>query len=151
MPLEVEVVSRVRELYHTERADMVIIPGSEGEMGVLPNHTPLLTTLAFGEVRIVEGEDVISFVVYGGVVEVRPYKVTVLADDAESISEIELDEIEAARERARQLMSESPSGEQRARIAQELRRAEIAAKVHRRVRGRPGQRIRSLEDGENAG
>ncbi|MBP8975062.1 MAG: F0F1 ATP synthase subunit epsilon, partial [Anaerolineae bacterium] len=53
MPLEVEVISRVRRLYHTDRADMVIIPGSEGELGVLPNHTPLLTTLAFGELRIV--------------------------------------------------------------------------------------------------
>ena len=83
MPLEVEVVSQVRRLYHTDHATMVIIPGSEGVMGVLPNHTPLLTTLSFGELRIVEGEDVVSFVVYGGVVEVRPHKVTVLADDAE--------------------------------------------------------------------
>ncbi len=146
MPLEVEVVSRVRRLYHTEVADMVIIPGSEGEMGVLPNHTPLLTTLAFGELRIIEGEDVISFVVYGGVVEVRPDKVTVLAEDANSITEIDMDEIEAARARARDLMAAEPSGEHRAQIAQELRRAEIAAKIHDRALIRPGQRIRSLED-----
>ncbi len=145
MPLEVEVVSRVRRLYHTERADMVIIPGSEGEMGVLPNHTPLLTTLAFGELRIVEGEDVVSFVVYGGVVEVRPDKVTVLADDAESVYELDMAQIEDARNRARDLMAASPNAERRAEIAQELRRVEIAAKVHGRVQGR-GQRVRSLED-----
>jgi F-type H+-transporting ATPase subunit epsilon len=148
MPLEVEVVSRVRRLYHSDAADMVIIPGSEGEMGVLPNHTPLLTTLAFGELRIVEGEDIVSFVVYGGVVEVRPDKVTVLAEDAESIHELDMDEIEAARARARDLMAEAPHPEQRARIAQELRRAEIAAKVRGRALERPGQRIRSLEDEE---
>ncbi len=148
MPLEVEVVSRVRRLYHTDRADMVIIPGSEGEMGVLPNHTPLLTTLAFGELRIVEGKDVVSFVVYGGVVEVRPHKVTVLADDAESVYELDMGEIEAARKRARDLMAESPSEAQRAEIAQELRRAEIAARVYSRVQGR-GQRVRSLEDEES--
>ncbi len=148
MPLEVEVVSRVRRLYHTDRADMVIIPGSEGEMGVLPNHTPLLTTLAFGELRIVEGKDVVSFVVYGGVVEVRPHKVTVLADDAESVYELDMAEIEAARARARDLMAESPSEAQRAEIAQELRRAEIAARVYSRVQGR-GQRVRSLEDEES--
>lgn len=147
MPLEVEVVSRVRRLYHTDRADMVIIPGSEGEMGVLPNHTPLLTTLAFGELRIVEGRDVVSFVVYGGVAEVRPHKVTVLADDAESIYELDMAEIEAARKRARDLMAESPSEAQRAEIAQELRRAEIAARVYGRVQAR-GQRMRSLEDEE---
>jgi len=49
-------------------------------MGVLPHHTPLLTTLSFGELRIIEGEESTSFVVYGGIVEVRPDKVTVLAD-----------------------------------------------------------------------
>jgi F-type H+-transporting ATPase subunit epsilon len=145
MPIEVEVVSRVRELYHTEKADMVIIPGSEGEMGVLPNHTPLLTTLAFGELRIIEGKDVVSFVVYGGVVEVRPHKVIVLADDAESAVELDLEQIEAARRRARELMETAPSDEQRAQIAQELRRAEIAARVHGRIAG-PQQRIRSLEE-----
>jgi F-type H+-transporting ATPase subunit epsilon len=146
MPLEVEVVSRVRRLYHTESADMVIIPGSEGVMGVLPNHTPLLTTLNFGELRIKEGEVVTSFVVYGGIVEVRPDKVTVLADDAESVFELDMSQIEQARQRARQLMSESPSDEQRGQIAQELRRAEIAAKVHGRVSKSGGQRIRTLDD-----
>ena len=145
MPIEVEVVSRVRQLYHTDRADMVIIPGSEGEMGVLPNHTPLLTTLALGELRIVEGEDVVSFVVYGGVVEVRPDKVTVLADDAESVYELDLAQIESARSRARDLMTASPGEAQRQEIVQELRRVEIAAKVHGRVQAR-GQRVRSLED-----
>ncbi len=146
MPLEVEVVSQVRRLYHTEKATMVIIPGSEGVLGVLPNHTPLLTTLSFGELRIVEGDDVVSFVVYGGVVEVRPHKVTVLADDAESVRELDMDQIEAARARARELMEQAPSAEQRAEIAQELRRAEIAAKVQSRAMNRPGVRIRSLDD-----
>lgn len=145
MPLKVEVVSRVRQLYNTDKADMVIIPGSEGEMGVLPNHTPVLTTLDFGELRIIEGDDVVSFVVYGGVVEVRPDKVTVLADDAESVYELDLDEIEAARQRARDLMEEGVGAEQRAQIVQELRRAEIAAKIHGRAALRPGQRIRSLD------
>lgn len=148
MPIEVEVVSRVRALYHTEKATMVIIPGSEGEMGVLPNHAPLLTTLAFGELRIVEGEDVISFVVYGGVVEVRPHKVIVLADDAESASELNLEQIEAARSRARDLMAQAPEGAARAEIAQELRRAEIAAKIQGRVQSRPQQQIRTLGEEE---
>jgi F-type H+-transporting ATPase subunit epsilon len=146
MPIEVEVVSRVRQLYHTEKADMVIIPGSEGELGVLPQHTPLLTTLALGELRIIEGDDVVSFVVYGGVVDVRPDKVVVLADDAESVYDLDLERIEAARERARQLMDEAPSIEQRAQIAQELRRAEIAVKIRHRVEGRQGQRIRTVEE-----
>ena len=146
MPIEVDVVSQTRRLYHTDSADMVIIPASEGVMGVLPHHTPVLTTLALGELRIVEGEDVVSFVVYGGVVDVRPDKVTVLADDAESAVELDMAEIEAARARARALMAEAPPGEQRAQIAQELRRAEIAAKAYGRVAGRAGTRVRSLDD-----
>jgi len=148
MPIEVEVISRVRQLYHTDKADMVIIPGSEGEMGVLPNHALLLSTLGFGELRIVEGEDVVSFVVYGGVVDVRPDKVTVLADDAESLYELDMKQIEAARERARELMAEGVPDDERAHIVQELRRAEIAAKVHQRAMKRPGQRIRTVEDEE---
>lgn len=146
MPIEVEVVSRVRRLYHTDNATIVIIPGSEGEMGVLPNHTPLLTTLNYGELRIVEGNDVVSFVVYGGVVEVRPDKVTVLADDAESVYELNSSQIEEARARARQLMAENPPDAQRAEIAQELRRAEIAARIAGRVAGRGGLGMRSLDD-----
>jgi len=147
MPIEVEVVSPVRQLYHTEKADMVIVPGSEGELGVLPNHAPLLTTMSFGELRIVEGEDIISFVIYGGVVEVRPDHVTILADDAESVVDIDPQQVEAARARARELMETAPDDADRAAIAQELRRAEIAARVRSRaITRRSG--IRSLEEDE---
>lgn len=145
MPIEVEVVSPVRQLYHTAKADMVIVPGSEGEMGVLPNHAPLLTTMSFGELRIVEGEDIISFVIYGGIVEVRPDRVTVLADDAESVVDINLDQVEAARARARDLMRSAPNDAARHEIAQELRRADIAARVSRRAGTQRGG-IRSLEE-----
>jgi len=62
------------------------------------------------------------------------------------VSELNIEHIEAARERARQLMAQTSSEEQRSQIAQELRRAEIAAKIQARVTGRPTQRIRSLED-----
>lgn len=148
MPLEVEVVSPVRQLYHTENADMVIVPGSEGEMGVLPNHAPLLTTLNFGELRIIEGEDIISFVIYGGVVEVRPNRVTVLADDAESVIDIDPDQVEAARARARELMDTAPDDFSRHEITQELRRAEIAARISSRATARRSG-IRTLEEDED--
>ncbi len=145
MPLEVDVVSQVQQLYHTERADMVIIPGREGEMGVLPHHAPLLTTLNFGELRIVEGDNIVSFVVYGGVVEVRPDKVIVLADAAESALELDEARIKAARERAEQLMAEATTSEERAAGAQELRRAEIAAKIWTRMEHRPAQQIKTVD------
>ncbi len=148
MPLEVEVVSPVRQLYHTERADMVIVPGSEGELGVLPNHAPLLTTLSFGELRIIEGEDIISFVIYGGVVEVRPDRVIVLADDAESVVDIDPRQVEAARARARDLMATAPDDESRYEIAKELRRAELAVRISSRAIARRGG-IRMLEEDDD--
>ena len=83
MPLEVEVVSRVRRLYHTDHADMVIIPGSEGEMGVLPQHAPMIVLLQEGTIRLYEGGRVTeSLQVSGGFAEVTPTRVTVLADSA---------------------------------------------------------------------
>ena len=141
MPIEVEVVSRCANI--TESAD-IDHPGQRASW-CCPT-TFAADHITFGELRIVEGDDVISFVVYGGVVDVRPDKVVVLADDAESVYELDMDQIQAARDRARQLMEEGVGGEQRAQIAQELRRAEIAAKIRGRLTERPGQRIRSLEE-----
>ncbi len=148
MPITVDIVSRVRELYHTDAATMVIIPGSEGVMGVLPNHSALLTTMKYGELRIHEGDQVTSFAVYGGVVDVRPDRVIVLADDAESATEIDPEKVETARARAREVMAQSPSPEQREELRREMRRVEIAAKVARRLDG-PQRRIRSVGDDHN--
>lgn len=145
MPITVDVVSQVRQLYHTDAATMVIIPGSEGVMGVLPNHSALLTTMKYGELRIHEGSQVTSFAVYGGVVDVRPDRVIVLADDAESATEISQEEIDAARARAREVMAQSPTPQQREEMQRELRRVEIAAKVARRLDS-PQRSIRSVDD-----
>jgi len=145
MPLTVDIVSRVRELYHTDAATMVIIPATEGVMGVLPNHSALLTTMKFGELRVHEGSTVTSFAVYGGVVDVRPDRVIVLADDAESATEIDPDQIEMARSRAREVMAQSSSPQQREEVEREMRRVEIAAKVARRLDS-PQRRIRTVDD-----
>ncbi|MBN1202420.1 MAG: ATP synthase F1 subunit epsilon [Anaerolineae bacterium] len=151
MPLEVRVVSQVRELYHTYNADIVIVPGSQGEMGVLPRHTPLLTTLRDqGELQIIEGDTVHGFVVFGGVVDIRPDKVIVLADDAKAAAEIDYEAARAARERARRLMESSPAGE-RTQVMRELRRAEIEARIAQRVMDRPRYQIQVREDEDEIG
>lgn len=80
--------------------DIVVLPGTDGEMGILPHHAPLLTTLRYGviKVRVNETEEV--FTVSGGVAEVQPTIVTVLAEAAEHIAEIDIERAEAARQRA---------------------------------------------------
>ncbi|GIK66266.1 MAG: ATP synthase epsilon chain [Chloroflexota bacterium] len=138
MPIHVEVVSQERKLFDEPNADMVIVPGVEGVLGILPRHTPLLTTMAFGELRIKKGGAEESFIIYGGVVEVRPDKVVVLADAADFTADVNLAEIEAARERARKVLDEGPPPEEHAHYAAELRRAELAINVARKTRSRAG-------------
>lgn len=148
MPIHVEIVTQERVILDEPNADMVILPGSEGVLGVLPRHTPLLTTLDFGELRVKKGGTEQVFAVYGGVVEVRPDKVVILADMAESAEEIDLELVEAARRRAEEMMRKGPPPDEVALIAQELRRAELAVRVRRRTQSRAGTvRIRDEAEG----
>ena len=99
MPIRCEIVSQDRMVFEGD-VDIVVLPGAAGEMGVLPHHVPLLTTLKYGfiKVRSKGREDI--FTVAGGVAEIQPDIVTVLADAAENIAEIDVDRAEAARKRA---------------------------------------------------
>jgi len=91
--LRLEVVTPSRRVLES-RASEVRIPGALGELGVLPGHTPLLTSLGTGEVTWVDGETIGRLVVQGGFAEVQPDAVTVLAAIAETIDEVD---VEAAR------------------------------------------------------
>ena len=91
--LKLEVVTPSRRVLEG-RAREVRIPGALGELGVLPGHTPLLTSLGTGEVKWFDGDATGSLVVQGGFAEVQPDAVTVLASVAETIDEID---VEAAR------------------------------------------------------
>lgn len=138
MPLHVEVVTQQRKLLDEQDCSMVIIPANEGVMGVLPNHTPILTTMQYGELRVIKGDAEESFIIYGGVVEVRPDKVVVLADEADLTAAVNIQAIEEARERARQILEEGPPPEQQGLYLAELRRAELAINVYRRTQSRAG-------------
>lgn len=138
MPLHVEVVTQQRKLLDEKDCSMVIIPASEGVMGVLPNHTPVLTTMQYGELRVIKGNAEESFIIYGGVVEIRPDKVVVLADEADMTAAINLQAMEEARERARHILEEGVPPEQQGLYLAELRRAELAIDVYRRTRSRAG-------------
>ncbi len=103
MPIQCEIVSQDRIVY-TGEADMILLPGVDGEMGILPNHAPVLSVLQFGVIRVrSKGEDQ-YFTVAGGIVEVQPDQVTVLADSAESVVEIDIQRAEAARRRAEEAL-----------------------------------------------
>jgi F-type H+-transporting ATPase subunit epsilon len=147
MPIHVEVVTQERKIFEETEADMVLVPGSEGEMGVLPHHAPVLTTMGFGELVVRKGNREERFVIYGGVIDIRPGKVVALADMAESSYELDDQRIEAARRRAEKLMAEGiPEAENRVATL-ELRRAELALKVRSKIRSR-GSVLRIVEDND---
>ncbi len=118
-------------------ADFVVAPGSEGELGVLPHHVPLLTALAPGSVRVRnEGEEQFFFV-SGGFLEVRPDQVTVLADAAERAEDIDEARAEQARRNAESLLQQKLSDADQAAASAALARAEARlrlAEIRRRRR-----------------
>ena len=103
MPIELEIVTPER-LAFSGPVDSVSVPGSEGELGILPHHAPLLATLGVGELRYRSGGTEESFVIAGGFVQVRPDKVVVMAELADMASEIDLEKAAEARKAAEQAL-----------------------------------------------
>lgn len=139
--LHVTVVTAERTVFDGE-AEMVNAPGSEGQLGILPRHAPLLTTLAVGELRVRQNGQDEGFFVGGGFLEVNRNVVTVLADDAERASSIDESHAQEARRRAQQLLEQRPEGIDEAAVAAELERAVgrlHVAELHRRRGGRVRQ------------
>ncbi len=137
MPLHLEVITPEHRVYEDD-VDMVIAPGSEGYLGILPHHAPLLTALGPGEFRVKKGgvEEVLA--VFGGFMDVRGDRVTVLTDAAEPAEEIDRQRAEAARQRAQETLAQagtlSAADEARARVA--LQRALVRIRVSERRRRR---------------
>jgi len=132
--IRLDIVTAERSVY-AEDVDMVIAPGVEGQLGILPHHAPLMTTLQAGELRVKrEGEEV-SLAISGGFLEVRPDRVVVLADAAERAGEIDVARAEEAKRRAQELLSERRApGIDEARVEASLHRALARIKVAEKVR-----------------
>lgn len=136
MTIRCEIVSQDRQVFSGE-ADIVVVPGTDGQMGILPHHAPLLATLKYGvvKVRLQEKEDM--FTVAGGIVEVQPDCVTVMADAAENVAEIDVARAEAARKRAEEQMLKGPPPDTDTYLAIEaaLKRSNLRLDAVRRFRG----------------
>ena len=136
--LSVEIVTGERVVYTEDDVDMVVAPGVDGVLGILPRHAPLITLLSGGEVRIKKGAQEQSLVVFGGFLEVTPDKVTILADTAERAEEIDVAQAEAARHRAEEAKARRASGEDLAEADLALRRAAVRLRVSQRRTSRRG-------------
>src|SRR3989475_10032238 len=138
--MHVEVVTAERELYNGE-AVMVVASGSEGQLGILPRHAALLTTLQAGAMRIKLGGAEEPLFVSGGFLEVSNNQVTVLADTAEHAEEIDQARAEAARRRAQESLAQAQSDSDRAELLGALERAVARIHVAEITRRRSGRRI----------
>jgi F-type H+-transporting ATPase subunit epsilon len=136
MSIRCEIVSQDRSVFSGE-ADMVIVPGVQGEMGILPNHAPLLSTLKFGILRVrYKGQEQI-FTIAGGVIEVQPDLITVMADAAENVQEIDISRAEAAKRRAEEYLKQGPppDSDSYLKIESALRRSNLRLEAVKRYRG----------------
>jgi F-type H+-transporting ATPase subunit epsilon len=147
MTIRCEIVSQDRTVFQDD-VDIVILPGAAGEMGILPNHAPVLTTLKYGVIKVRRKGKEELFAVAGGVAEVQPSIVTVLADAAENIEEIDIVRAKAAKKRAEDALANlSPEANRDTYLVMEaaLRRSNLRLDLVRRYRG-TDRKLTELEE-----
>lgn len=138
--MQIAVVTGEREIYRGE-AEEVVVPGVEGEMGILPHHAALLTALKPGEMRIKLGGAEDDLFVSGGFMEVYNNTVTVLADAAEHAEDIDVSRAEEARRKAQARLEEIKDDRERAAVSGELERAIVRLRIVETTRRRTTRRI----------
>ena len=133
--LKLDIVTAEGVVYSNE-VDVVVAPGIEGQLGILPHHAPLMTTLQPGELRVRKSGEEFSLAISGGFLEVRPDRVIILADAAERAEEIDIARAEEAKRRAedrlRQPTPEVDMAEAETALHRALARLEVVEKIRRR-------------------
>lgn len=134
--LHVEIVTGERVVFTEEDVDMVIAPGIDGTLGILPRHAPLITILAAGELRVKKGGAEQELVVFGGFLEIANDRVVVLADSAERADEIDVSRAEAARSDAQSSIANRETAVDLEQASAALRRANLRLRIGQRRSGR---------------
>jgi F-type H+-transporting ATPase subunit epsilon len=134
MPIALRVVSVERSLFEGD-VDFIVANGADGELGILPRHAALMTTLKPGPLKITQGDKETLLFVGGGFLEVLPDRVTVLADTAERAEEISVERAEAARKHAQEKLAGTLSTAEEFEFQQALAMAEARLRLARARRG----------------
>ena len=133
--LQVEIVTGERVVFQEQDVDMVLAPGADGALGILPRHAPLFSLLAAGPMIVRKGAEEQELAVFGGFLEVANNRVLILADTAERIEEIDVERADQARERAEAALREATSAVEIEAALASLRRARVRSNLARRRRG----------------
>lgn len=134
--VKLDIVTAERVVY-SDDIDVVVAPGVEGQLGILPHHAPLMTTLQAGELRVRKGGEEFFLAISGGFLEVRPDRIIVLADAAERAGEIDVARAEEAKRRAEEQLKQQPPGVDAAQAEAALRRSLVRLKVAERRKRKP--------------
>ncbi len=142
MPMRVEIITAEREVY-SDDVDVLTAPGAEGELGILPNHAPLMTALQPGEIMLRKDGEETYLAVTGGFMEVIANRVMILADACERDDEIDEQRAQVAVQRAQERLANRTTDLDLERAVAAVRRAEVRVRIARRRRPRttppPGQ------------
>jgi F-type H+-transporting ATPase subunit epsilon len=130
--LSFEIITGERIVYQDTDVDMVVAPGAEGALGILPQHAPLVSTLQPGELRVKKGANEVGLAVSGGFLEVTGDRVLVLADAAERAEEIDIARAEQARQRAQEQLATRAHEVDLVAAEAALRRSLVRLRVARR-------------------
>jgi F-type H+-transporting ATPase subunit epsilon len=133
--LSFEIITGERIVYQDTDVDMVVAPGAEGALGILPQHAPLVSTLQPGELRVKKGANEVGLAVSGGFLEVTGDRVLVLADAAERAEEIDIARAEQARQRAQEQLATRAHEVDLVAAEAALRRSLVRLRVARRRQG----------------
>ena len=135
MTIRCEIVSQDRTVFQGD-VDIVILPGVAGEMGILPHHASVLAILKYGVIKVRKDGKEDLFTVAGGMAEVQPTIVTILADAAENVEEIDITRAQAAKKRAEDALANLKTEDHDAYLRMEaaLRRSNLRLDVARRYR-----------------
>jgi len=149
MPIRCEIVSQDRQVFEGD-ADIVVVPGEAGEMGILPNHAPLLSTLKMGLIKVrYQGQEQ-EYTVSGGIVEIQPDIITILADAAENVQEIDIARAESARQRAEEYLNKGlpPGTDEFLAMEAALKRSNLRLEAARKYRRQQPGRVSGKEQGD---
>lgn len=150
MLIRCEIVSQDRVVYKGD-AEMVLIPGADGIMGILPKHASVLTALKFGIITVRENKEQedLHFTVAGGIAEVQPDLITILADAAEDVENIDIQRAKAAKQRAEEILQTGiidKSGDEYFTLQTALKRSQLRLDAVRRYRQSQKHSTRSSQN-----
>ena len=140
MPIQLQIITAEREVF-SGQVDALNAPGVEGQLGILPDHAPLMTVLQPGELTVRTGGEESYLALSGGYLEVLGNQVIILADAAEDVDEIDEQRAQQAVELARQRIAGRESDVELEQAVASLRRAQVRVTVARRRRASPHRSI----------